>query len=47
MGAFLLVLVLGLVYVWRKGGLEWDEPEHRAAGRDRGVSPAAGDLGGE
>jgi NADH-quinone oxidoreductase subunit A len=27
MGCFILVLVLGLAYVWRKGGLEWDEPE--------------------
>lgn len=27
MGGFLLVLALGLVYVWRKGGLEWDERE--------------------
>lgn len=25
MGAFVLVLVLGLAYVWRKGGLDWDE----------------------
>lgn len=23
-GVFLLILVLGLVYVWRKGGLEWE-----------------------
>lgn len=23
-GAFLFILVLGLIYVWRKGGLEWD-----------------------
>jgi len=23
-GAFVLVLVLGLVYVWKKGGLEWE-----------------------
>lgn len=46
MGAFLLVLVLGLLYVWRKGGLEWDEPEHRAARRDRGVSQAPGNLRG-
>jgi len=23
-GLFVLILVLGLVYVWRKGGLEWD-----------------------
>jgi NADH-quinone oxidoreductase subunit A len=23
-GVFVLILVLGLVYVWRKGGLEWD-----------------------
>ena len=23
MGAFLGVLVVGLVYVWKKGGLEW------------------------
>ncbi len=23
-GVFLLVLVLGLVYVWKKGGLEWE-----------------------
>lgn len=23
-GAFVLVLVLALAYVWRKGGLEWD-----------------------
>lgn len=44
MGAFLLVLVLGLVYVWRKGGLEWDEPEYRAARRDRSAFPAARDL---
>ncbi len=36
MGGFLLVLVLGLAYVWRKGGLEWDEPEHRAVGGDSG-----------
>ncbi|MBW8004570.1 MAG: NADH-quinone oxidoreductase subunit A [candidate division NC10 bacterium] len=30
MGGFVLVLVLGLAYVWRKGGLEWDEPERAA-----------------
>jgi len=24
MGVFVLVLTLGLVYVWRKGALEWD-----------------------
>lgn len=24
MAAFMLVLTLGLVYVWRKGALEWD-----------------------
>lgn len=24
MGIFLAVLVIGLVYVWRKGALEWD-----------------------
>ena len=23
MGAFVLVLVVGLVYIWKKGGLEW------------------------
>ncbi len=23
MGVFLAILVTGLVYVWRKGGLEW------------------------
>lgn len=23
MGAFVLVLVVGFVYIWRKGGLEW------------------------
>lgn len=23
-GIFVLILVVGLVYVWRKGGLEWD-----------------------
>jgi NADH-quinone oxidoreductase subunit A len=23
-GFFVLILVLGLVYVWKKGGLEWD-----------------------
>jgi NADH:ubiquinone oxidoreductase subunit 3 (subunit A) len=23
-GIFVLILVLGLVYVWKKGGLEWD-----------------------
>jgi NADH-quinone oxidoreductase subunit A len=23
-GVFLSILVLGLIYVWRKGGLEWD-----------------------
>lgn len=46
MGAFLLVLILGLIYVWRKGGLEWDEPEHRAGGPDRGVFRAARDLEG-
>ena len=23
MGVFVAVLVVGLVYVWRKGGLEW------------------------
>jgi NADH-quinone oxidoreductase subunit A len=23
-GAFVLILVLGLVYVWKKGGLEWE-----------------------
>jgi NADH-quinone oxidoreductase subunit A len=23
-GVFVLILVLGLVYVWKKGGLEWD-----------------------
>jgi NADH-quinone oxidoreductase subunit A len=46
MGAFLLVLILGLVYVWRKGGLEWDEPERRAARRDRGGFAAARDVEG-
>ena len=24
MGAFLLVLVIGLAYVWKRGGLEWE-----------------------
>lgn len=24
MGIFLLILVLGLVYEWRKGGMEWE-----------------------
>lgn len=24
MGIFVIVLILGLVYEWRKGGLEWD-----------------------
>lgn len=24
MVAFLLVLVLGLIYIWKKGGLEWE-----------------------
>ncbi len=24
MGAFLLVLVIGLVYVWKRGGLDWE-----------------------
>ena len=24
MGAFLLVLVLGLAYVWKRGGLDWE-----------------------
>jgi len=24
MGVFILVLALGLVYVWHKGALEWD-----------------------
>lgn len=33
MGCFILVLVLGLAYVWRKGGLNWDEPERRVVGR--------------
>ena len=33
MGCFILVLLLGLAYVWRKGGLEWDEPERRVVGR--------------
>jgi NADH-quinone oxidoreductase subunit A len=37
MGGFVLVLVLGLAYVWRKGGLEWDEPEHPVVGIDRGT----------
>jgi NADH-quinone oxidoreductase subunit A len=37
MGIFLLVLILGLAYVWRKGGLEWDEPEHPVVGIDRGT----------
>ena len=23
LGAFLLVLLVGLVYIWKKGGLEW------------------------
>ena len=23
-GVFVLILLLGLVYVWKKGGLEWD-----------------------
>jgi NADH-quinone oxidoreductase subunit A len=23
-GVFVLILVLGLVYVWKKGGLEWE-----------------------
>jgi NADH-quinone oxidoreductase subunit A len=41
MGGFLLVLALGLAYVWRKGGLEWDQPEYRPGGRDRGLSRAA------
>ena len=24
MGTFLLILLVGFVYVWKKGGLEWD-----------------------
>jgi NADH-quinone oxidoreductase subunit A len=27
MGFFLLLLVIGLVYEWKKGALEWAEPE--------------------
>jgi NADH-quinone oxidoreductase subunit A len=23
MGAFVLVLMVGFVYIWKKGGLEW------------------------
>jgi NADH:ubiquinone oxidoreductase subunit 3 (subunit A) len=23
MGAFVLVLLVGFVYIWKKGGLEW------------------------
>ncbi len=37
MGAFVLVLALGLAYVWRKGGLEWDERQHRAGSREPGA----------
>ena len=38
MGCFMLVLALGLAYVWRKGGLEWDELEHRAGRPGRAAS---------
>ncbi|MDX2284161.1 MAG: NADH-quinone oxidoreductase subunit A [Bacteroidia bacterium] len=38
-GAFLLILTLGLVYVWAKGDLEWVQP--RPAGLSR--QPAAPD----
>jgi NADH-quinone oxidoreductase subunit A len=24
MGTFLLILLVGFVYVWKKGGLEWE-----------------------
>jgi len=44
MGGFVLVLVFGLAYVWRKGGLEWDAPEHGVEPREHGRrrAPAAG-----
>ncbi len=36
MGGFLLVLVLGLGYVWCKGGLEWGEPGQARGDRAQG-----------
>lgn len=39
MGGFVLVLVLGLAYVWRKGGLEWDEPERTVVGGEPRAVP--------
>lgn len=28
MAVFIAVLLVGYVYAWKKGALEWDEPEH-------------------
>lgn len=39
MAAFVLVLGLGLAYVWLKGALEWEEAEKQIGIREQGVFP--------
>ncbi|MFQ5883407.1 MAG: NADH-quinone oxidoreductase subunit A [Candidatus Methylomirabilales bacterium] len=47
MGGFLLVLALGLACVWRKGGLEWGQPEHGALRTEHQQSRVERGVGGD
>lgn len=44
MGGFVVVLGLGLAYVWRKGGLEWGDLEVRAEGPGLGTPSREGGV---
>jgi len=35
MVVFLLILILGYVYAWAKGDLEWDKPKPKYLGFER------------
>ncbi|MBP3943036.1 NADH-quinone oxidoreductase subunit A [Sphingobacteriaceae bacterium WQ 2009] len=41
MGLFLAVLILGLVFVWKKGDLEWVKPTHRIPSLTRSIPTTA------
>ena len=43
MGAFILILGLGLAYAWRKGGLESEQDSGHDSGPGSGSAPGRGD----